>query len=87
MPSSPGGPEQVSAPSGVDGELVDVASLPRRKTRKRGRPRCSKEPCGALMVWVPDTLQDRIDHLAKQRRQTVSEYLRDVLVQLFLRRP
>jgi hypothetical protein len=38
-------------------------------------------------VWLPQTAQDRIIHLAKQRRQSVSEYLRDVLIALFLRRP
>ena len=54
---------------------------------KRGRPRCTEEPCGSLSVWLPQTAQDRIIHLAKQRRQTTSEYLRDVLVALFLRRP
>jgi len=54
---------------------------------KRGRPRCTEEPCGSLSVWLPVTAQDRICALAKQRRQSVSEYLRDVLIALFLRRP
>jgi len=53
---------------------------------KRGRPKCSEEPCGAISVWLPVTAQDRIIRLAAQRRQSVSEYLRDVLLTLFVRK-
>ena len=65
---------------------VDGADAPTPKP-KRGRPKCSEEPCGAISVWLPVTAQDRIIKLATQRRQSVSEYLRDVLIQLYARRP
>lgn len=54
---------------------------------KRGRPRCTEEPLGSISVWLPTTAQDRIIRLATQRHQAVSEYLRDVLVKLFLNLP
>lgn len=66
--------------------LADDPPTPPATKPKRGRPRCAEETCGAISVWLPVTAQDRIIHLAKTRRQTTSEYLRDVLVQLFIRR-
>lgn len=72
---------------GVDGQDADVPpSQPKPKPR-RGRPPVSDEPCGTLSVWLPNSAQDRIIHLASQRKQTTSEYLRDVLIAIFLRRP
>ena len=68
-------------PPGRDGpESPEVA-----KPKKRGRPRVSEEACGSVSVWLPVTAQDRIIALAKSRRQSVSEYLRDVMVALFTR--
>lgn len=73
-----------AGPDGVQG--VDGMDAPKLVKAKRGRPRCAEEPCGNISVWLPNTAQDRIIKLASQRHQTVSEYLRDVLVQLFLNR-
>ena len=67
-------------------EGVDGQDAPKPTKAKRGRPRCAEEPCGAISVWLPNTAQDRIIKLASLRRQSVSEYLRDVLVAIFLRR-
>jgi hypothetical protein len=73
---------------GHEGQLcVDgLADPPPVVKPKRGRPRCTEEPLGSISVWLPTTAQDRIIRLASQRRQTVSEYLRDVLLQLFMNR-
>ena len=38
-----------------------------------------------MTVHLPTTAHDRIIALASARRQNVSEYLRDVMIQLFLR--
>jgi hypothetical protein len=72
------GPDQVDGPS-VEAALKTPAP-------RRGRPRCSEEPLGSVTVHLPTTAHDRIIRLASQRRQTVSEYLRDVLIQVFLNR-
>jgi len=53
---------------------------------KRGRPRCADEPLGSVTVHLPTPAQDRIIRLASQRKQSVSEYLRDVMIQLFMNR-
>ncbi len=50
---------------------------------KRGRPRCAEEPLGPITVHVPPPTHDRIIRLASQRRQSVSEFVRDVLGQIF----
>ena len=54
---------------------------------KRGRPRCVEEPLGPITVHLPIPTQDRIHRLASRRKQPVSEYLRDVIGQLFGGRP
>ena len=36
-----------------------------------------------MSAWLPQTVQDRIIRLAKARKQTPSEYLRDALIQVF----
>jgi hypothetical protein len=79
------GPGFYNAPGqeGIDGEDAPVPVNPPKP--KRGRPRCSAEPTEAISVRVPITVQDRIIHLATQRKQPVSEYLRDVMIQLFMR--
>ena len=72
--------------NGPDGVLgVDGADAPTPKP-KRGRPRCAEEPLGSVTVHLPTPAQDRICRLASQRKQSVSEYLRDVMIQLFMNR-
>jgi len=71
---------------GLDGiQGVDGADAPTPKP-KRGRPRCADEPLGSFTVRLPTPAHDRIIRLATQRRQTVSEYLRAVIIQLFMNR-
>lgn len=74
-----------SGPQGVEG--VDGVDGPKPATPKRGRPRVSEQPCSSVSVRVPTELHDRLIRLSGQRRQTVSEYVRDVMIQLFLHRP
>lgn len=82
------GPGFYNAPGqeGIDGEDAPVPVKP-PEPKRRGRPRCTEEPLGSISVWLPTTAQDRIIRLASQRHQAVSEYLRDVLVKLFLNMP
>lgn len=76
-----------TCPSGPDGLLgVDGVIGPVPPKPKRGRPRCMEEPLGSVTVHLPTSAQDRIIKLAATRRQTVSEYLRDVMIQLFMNR-
>lgn len=74
-------------PDGIEGVDGSPAPAPVKppEPKRRGRPRCSDEPTEALSVRLPVTVQDRIIHLATQRKQPVSEYLRDVMIQLFMR--
>jgi hypothetical protein len=74
----PAGPDGIQ---GVDG-IPDTPPAPKPK---RGRPRCTEEVLGSVTVHLPTTAHDRIIALASARRQNVSEYLRDVMIQLFLR--
>jgi hypothetical protein len=70
-------------PIGADGEQgVDGADYTPPKP-KRGRPRYAEEPLSPVTVHLPLQAQDRIIRLARQRRQPVSEYLRDVIGSLF----
>lgn len=68
---------------GVDGKDAPMPPKPPDPKPKRGRPRCSEEPLGPVTVHLPTPTQDRIIRLASQRKQPVSEYLRDVMAQLF----
>ena len=79
------GPE---GPMGEPGMDAPVGAKPERpaEPKRRGRPRCAEEPCGSIAIWLPDSARDRIIRLARQRKQPVSEYLRDVMVQLFAHR-
>lgn len=70
---------------GVEG--VDGAESPKPAKPTRGRPRVSEQPCSSVSMRVPTELHDLLIRLATKRRQTVSEYLRDVMIQLFLHRP
>lgn len=79
----PSGPQGVKGVDGADAPATVKPPEPKR----RGRPRCTEEPLGSISVWLPVTAQDRIIRLATQRHQAVSEYLRDVLVKLFLNLP
>ena len=74
-----------TCPAGPEGPLGENGIPDPPPKPKRGRPRCSEEPLTSITVHLPTTAQDRIIALAKQRRQNVSEYLRDVMIQLFLR--
>ena len=71
-----------NGPLGLQGEPGRDAPAPEPKP-KRGRPRAAEEPLGPVTVHVEPAAHDRIIRLASQRKQTVSEYLRDVLAQLF----
>lgn len=75
-------------PAGPDGELGPPGcdDPEPAKPKKRGRPRLTDEPLGSVTVHLPSPAQDRIIRLAQARRQSVSEYLRDVMIQLFLNR-
>jgi hypothetical protein len=68
---------------GADGELGQPGITDPPPKPKRGRPSKPDDPCGTVSVWLPNRTQDHIIRLAKRRRQTPSEYLRDVLNQLF----
>ena len=76
-----------TCPSGPDGTIGPPGrpDPPARKTR--GRPREVETPSGTISVWLSTRTQDHIIQLATRRRQSVSEYLRDVLDQLFAQRP
>ena len=77
----PSGPE---GPLGEPGRATPApAPTPAETKPKRGRPRTADEPLGPITVHIEPTAHDRIIRLASQRRQSVSEYLRDVLSQLF----
>lgn len=72
-------------PAGPDGELGPPGK-PEPTPKRRGRPRLMDEPLSSVTVHLPSPAQDRIIRLAQARRQSVSEYLRDVMIQLFLNR-
>jgi hypothetical protein len=68
---------------GADGELGPPGIPDQPAKPKRGRPRYAEEPLSPVTVHLPLPAQDRIIRLARQRRQPVSEYLRDVIGSLF----
>ena len=70
----------------VPGEIGPPGRPDPPARRKPGRPRLTDEPLGSVTVHLPSPAQDRIIRLAQARRQSVSEYLRDVMIQLFLNR-
>ena len=45
-----------------------------------GRPRTIEGPAASLSVWLPASAYDRLVTLAQRRRQTVSAYVREVLI-------
>ena len=72
----------IDGPPGVPGE----PGRPDPKPKRRGRPRVVEEPSGPVSVYLPASTHDRIIGLSKAQRQTVSEYLREVLILLFAKR-
>ena len=75
-----------TCPSGPEGALGPPGRPETPARRKPGRPRLTEEPLGSVTVHLPSPAQDRIIRLAQARQQSVSEYLRDVMIQLFLNR-
>jgi hypothetical protein len=57
-----------------------VTILVRSTSRQRGRPRCIDGPGATLSVWLPTTVYDRLAVLALNRQQSISSYVRDVLM-------
>jgi hypothetical protein len=55
----------------------DAATL---RVRPVGRPRLIDEPGTSLSVWLPVSAYDRFVKLADARRQSVSTYVREVLI-------
>lgn len=73
-------------PVGAKGVLGPPgANDPKPPGKRRGRPRVVEEPSGPVSVYLPAATHDRIIGLSRAQRQTVSEYLREVLVLLFSR--
>ena len=77
----PSGPEGIQGEEGRNTPPPKLA--PSEPKPKRGRPRCAEEPLGPITVHLAPRTQDRIHRLASQRKQPVSEFLRDVVAQLF----
>ena len=50
------------------------------RPRQGGRPRVIDEPGTSLSVWLPVSAYDRFVKLADARRQSVSAYVREVLI-------
>lgn len=80
------GPDGIKGVDGAD-DPVPTQPKPPDPKPKRGRPRCAEEPLGPITVHLPTRTQDRIHRLASQRKQPVSEYLRDVIAHVFGGRP
>ena len=73
-------------PSGEEGQPGPPGEPEPETARHRGgRPRCAEETCSSLSIWIPLSAHDRIVRLANQRRQSVSGYMRDVLIEIFVR--
>lgn len=73
-----GGVDGGSPPDGV----ATVNGCPRRPL---GRPRVVPGPCSSLSVYLPTSVYDHLTRRAERRGQSVSGYVRDVLVELFYR--
>jgi len=53
-----------------------------KPTRPRGRPRVLKgtEPGSRVTTWVEPAVHDRLVKLAGQRRESVSTFVRNILI-------
>jgi hypothetical protein len=80
-------PGTIGCPIGEEGPLgppgEDAPIVKPDEPKRRGRPRTFEEPCGSLSVRLPTRVQDRVIKLSKQQRQTPSEFLRNVVINLF----